>query len=650
MEEAELIKVAFQGTEMCLRLAGTSLKEALKFLKFLLMIAPNAYRWHQESMEKAMKNAITKAEYEIITARKEVIAGSIDLNKFLKVYAAEERTMLSIPDGSAELFSELASKNKLAYALMPDLDLSDGMFQIMVPNSQADIYKSVIEMLINTELKNNEIKTEELTKELNETEKEIVKYNSKKTKMEKSGTNETEPEKYAEVVDKLEELELAKAQIEEELEDIKENYSKVISYEEYVNTNPQAVNHANMFCSMMDEGIALEKFQTLNEFMVYSEKSDLLKEIPFEKSVENVAALVNTDKEVYITSKLNPNNYIRGFAYQKEKESGEPFVCSEYEVMVNGEKQTCGVFSHGEYLHYSDGKSKNTSSAGESHWQDMKDEMQKKTGIGNDVVVFTSKEDYEKFVNSYKPGIEKGNEYLVNPDIPLAAVRKDKVRETGETFNRYTLIVDGEDTKIKADIKKGMTENEKSALIRVMKNEIKKLNPNADLTGKWQCIKGEENFNEYTKLAKVNIPSDKEELVKEFKAAFGEKVSEEVKDQMTKLEKAEKNIVILPQDNMYIWRDENEQPEMYTLFSDDRRFSITIPAEAVKIDEDKNRIVILKEGETLEAKDKNSHKLTPVRNQKDMDAFIKNKDAFKQAGKSVNIGKEMNAHAARLST
>ena len=34
-DEAEIIKVAFQGSEMCLRTCGTAVKEALKFLKFL---------------------------------------------------------------------------------------------------------------------------------------------------------------------------------------------------------------------------------------------------------------------------------------------------------------------------------------------------------------------------------------------------------------------------------------------------------------------------------------------------------------------------------------------------------------------------------------------------------------------------------------
>jgi len=384
---------------------------------------------------------------------------------------------------------------------------------------------------------------------------------------------------------------------------------------------------------------------------VYSEKADLLKETDFEKAVESVAALVDTNKEVFITSKLNPNNYIKGVAYQKVNENGEPFVCSEYEVTAGGEKQKSEVFSHGEFLHYSDGKSKNSSNEGANHWQDMKDEMLKKTGIGSSVLVFSDKESYEKFVNSYKPGMEKGNEYLVNPDVSLAAVRKDKVRENGQTFNRYTLIVDGEDTKIKADIKKGMTEAEREAFIRVMKNEMKKLNPEADLNGKWQCIKGEEKFIEYTKLAKLHIPSDKEELIKDFKAVFGEKISEEVKEQMTKPEKAEKNIVILPPENMFIWRDDKEQPQTYTLFSNDRNYSITIPAEQVKLDEDKNRIVILSEGESLTAQDKNSHKLTAVKNQKDMDAFINNKDVFRSTNKPVNTHKEMNIrNEAKLST
>lgn len=617
-EEVELIRVAFQGTEMLLRIAGAGLKEALKFLKFLVTAGPNCYRWWNETAERAIKKKLAQAEYELIKEKKEVIAGSMDLNKFMRVYDSEERTMLAIPDASAGLFAELAKKNNLTYALLPDLNLSDGMFQTMVPCSQADIYKALLESMIKEEQKNMKKRLDTLETELKQVEEQKALILNEKKEMEADERNETEPEKYQELLDKLEELELTKDQLETEIEETGRLYSSEITYEDYMKTNSFAFEHADLFSEMMDEGIEPQKISTLSEFLTPSrEKAVTGQPETFEKAISGVAKTVDTGKEVVITDAEHPENYICGTAYTKERDNGDPFVCSTYEVFKDNIKQKCDEFKHGEFTHYSDGKAANSSQEGTDHWENMKQEMREKSGLSDKVLVFDSVKAYEAFKN--KDEIIKGTEYCISPE-PSLAVRRDRAA-SGE--NRYMVLINGEETKLSFMITKATTEGEKQGYVNVINKEIEKINPDVDLKQEWQHISGSEEYKNFVPIAKKKTLG-KEELKEAFEQALGQE-AESVKETLQMQEEAPKNILVLPAESLML--KENE-PDMYYVYSKNMEYEIKIPRDQVKADSSRNRIVLLQEGETLTAAARNKNQSYPVGNQKDMEDFRKNTGVF----------------------
>lgn len=632
-EETDLIRVAFEGTDMFLRLAGAGAKEALKFLKFLVTIIPNSYRWWQETADRSLRKKLTKAEYETIKARKKVAEGSMDLNKFMKAFSAEERTILNIPDSSAKNFADQAAKNHLTYAVLPDLNSADGMYQIMVPNPQADIYKLIIERMINEELQRNEDRIKELEKELKQIEQDRASLNSEKKGMEAEGKQETEPERYQQLQEKIEELDLTKTQITEEIKKIEKQYSGVITYEDYMKTNPFAINHADMYAEMMDEGIEPQQITKLSDFLVCTRKNFSQGRMEtFDRAVTDVAKLVDTGKEVVITDATHPENYIQALAYVKENENGEPFVCSEYTVYNNGLKQKCSEFSHGEFLHYSDGKSLNKTDVGDKHWINMKAEMQEKTEFGNQILVFDGMEAYEAFAKKNKAGIVKGTEYLVNPDVPGFAVRRD---ENGGA-SRYVLMEYGTETKIAFDIDKMTTGEQVQAYIRTIHNEIKKQKPDADLKQDWMLLKGETEYQNFAGIAKKNNV-DKEELQEQCKQALGNE-AEPVRKIMSEQEKPNMNILILPYEHMLVTEKERDNPNTYLLFSSDMNYEIKIPAEQVKVDKEGNRIVVLNEGESLKAVERNGNRIHLVQNQHDLDDFTQNRDVFAKQDRTYQKG------------
>lgn len=630
-EETELIRVAFQGTDMFLRLAGAGVKEGLKFLKFLLTAAPNTYRWWQETADKALKKKLTKAEYKIIKNKQKVVSGSMDLNKFMKVFGSEERTLLQIPYDSARNFADLAEKNNLTYAVMPDLNPVDGMFQIMVPNQQADIYKLILESMIKEEIKRNEETVKELRNELQTVEKERAACVRERKAMESDGRTETEPEKYQELIDRIDELNLTREQITDEIEKVSHLHSGEITYEDYMKTNPFAINHTDMYAEMLDEGIEPQQITKLEDFLVFIQKNKNVngQEVSFENAVTDVAKLVDTGKEIVITDADHPENYIRASSYVKEYENGEPFVCSEYNVYYNGLKQKCNEFKHGEFLHFSDGKSVNKSDAGNEHWINMKKEMQEKSGLGSEVLVFNSLKEYEIFANKSKEGIVKGTEYFVSQDVPNIAIRRD---ELGTTANRYILLKNGEETKLVYDITKDTTPEIKEGYIRTINNEVRRENPEADLSHDWMFISGEAEFNNFAQIAKKKT-MDKEELKREFEQAVG-KEAEPIKETLKVQEEISGNVLILPQENLMVQENEREHPDTYFVYSGDMNYQIEIPVDKVKVDSLQNRIVILKEGESLEATERNGTRTYPVTCQKDMNAFLQNTEVFAKSSRS----------------
>lgn len=273
-EEAEIVKVAVEGTEIYLRLAGTTIKDALKFLKFILSGVGGITKYiagrEDRELDRALK--LYKAEeaklaIETIKARKNLAAGSMEIKEFVKMFSAEERTILQIPDASMERFRQLAEKNGLTYSMLQDLDYSDGYVQVLVPSSQADIWKSIEEQLQKEEIERNKAEKENCQKEMAATAKEKAEYIAEKKRMEREGTDKTDPEHYNDVISSIKIMENKEKSLKERLDKLEGNITGEITLEDYMKTNPQAFDHTDLFREMSENGIEPKGCEKVSEFM-----------------------------------------------------------------------------------------------------------------------------------------------------------------------------------------------------------------------------------------------------------------------------------------------------------------------------------------------------------------------------------------------
>ena len=267
-DEAEIIKVAFQGSEMCLRTCGTATKEALKFLKFLVCVIPNIFRWNHESKEKKFRKKITKAEWKEIKRQKMKLKdGEVSLDKLMERYKNTELTLLSIPESSAERFAGLAKKYDLSYSILPDLNVEDGVFQVMVPAVQADLYNTILQTLVKEEQQEKEVTAAYVKEEIRRTKEEKAEAAAEKKKMEQEGTDKENPERYKDVCGTIDACDRKIADFEQELETLGQTESKEITYEDYMNTNRQAFDHQDLFMDLEDQGVALAGTERVSGFV-----------------------------------------------------------------------------------------------------------------------------------------------------------------------------------------------------------------------------------------------------------------------------------------------------------------------------------------------------------------------------------------------
>lgn len=117
----------------------------------------------------------------------------------------------------------------------------------------------------------------------------------------------------------------------------------------------------------------------------------------------------------------NPADHIEISSELRNGEKG-PYKITVFDAYKDGEKQKCEEFPHGEFrrCHTCDGN--NTSEAGESHWENIINEVQRKCDFG-DVMVFGSVEEYQKFIKDPKkntPSEPEVNDAQGEPIIPVA--------------------------------------------------------------------------------------------------------------------------------------------------------------------------------------------------------------------------------------
>ena len=106
-------------------------------------------------------------------------------------------------------------------------------------------------------------------------------------------------------------------------------------------------------------------------------------------------------KVYYACDKHNPKNYMEISSTIKSR-NDRKFINTEFKVFNNGVQQKCDEFSHGKFTHYSRADGSNSSDYGVEHWNNIRDEMRKKGGFGDDMIVFSDLKSYQEFVETGK--------------------------------------------------------------------------------------------------------------------------------------------------------------------------------------------------------------------------------------------------------
>ena len=663
-DEAEIIKVAFQGSEMCLRTCGTAVKEALKFLKFLVCAGPNVYRWNQKAMEEHYRKEKNKAEWKEIKRQKSKLAeGELSLSKLMERYKNSELTLLSIPDSSSERFASLAVRHKLSYSLLPDLNAGDGVFQVMVPVVQADLYNAILQSLVEEEKQEKEVTASYLKEEIRHTKEDKIKAVAEKKQMEKEGTDKKDPEHYKEVCGTVDACDRRIAELGEELETLGHMESKEITYEDYMNTNQQAMNHQDLFMDLKEQGVALAGTERVSGFVKMPGREESVESqsqnrqtgraISFEEAVTNVTARKEIKEPAIVCDQLHPENYMEVTARLENMED-RSYINTEFKVFHNGEEQHCDEFSHGKFTHYSDRNAKNSSPAGDEHWENMQKEMKEKGGFGDQLLLFESKEEYNRFLQrKAKPpeaSILPGDQYLTNPSMPNLGIRRDKVLDEHGTVtaHRYTLMKDGLDTKVTLDLGNTTPEESRLLFLRHVNEEIRREYPEADVKEAWMVLGDEEDFNIYQESVKKNVRSDKENLKEEFQSALVEN-GEPLKQQMNResriqaeQEKKQTVLKVPSQSILTLKRNKKGNPtDDVLLYSADLSYSIKIEKKGVhkiKKDMDGTSLILLEEGESLKVIDRSSKReIGSITTQGDLSDFLENRGKYLAKRKQDSI-------------
>ncbi|MBQ4530171.1 MAG: hypothetical protein IJA36_06115 [Lachnospiraceae bacterium] len=594
MEEVELIKVAFQGTEMFLRLSGATIKDALKFLKFLVTVIPNYNRWAVNRDNERMRKEMTKAEYDLIKARQKIHIGGMKYEEFIRLYGAEERTIINISDTSADRFYDMAKQHKLTYTLMPDLNLTDGVFQIMVPAAQADIYKVIIDKIAEEELKFNESKISELELEIESLKKEKVQYEGIIENLSQEGKKDSEEYKQAEK--NLQDCENKIKEKEKEIAGIKNRNTGEITYEDYMQTNSFAFNHQELFNEMMNQGVELHAFGLSDSIFSVLKGSETVKTEKTDEALTSITAMkdiLDTDKKIVLCDLSNPENHIEASTATKEYDD-RTYICTTYEVYANGEKQRCEEFSHGEFTHYSDIQGKNSGNDGEQHWENMKKEMKDKGKLHDEVMLFSSVSKYEAFLKEREG---ENSIYLANPNISEITLRFDK-----QPDNSYkcTVLSENKETSITYSVKQNMTVSDLAPFIKSVNKMIKRYSDVAE--DEWVILNSKNEYEQYLSVLDKNSPSSSE-AEKEINAKLPE-----VKELLAKESQAEtqrtKRIIAIPRDNVLILPEMEGVQFDCTIYSNNRGYHAELPYNKVKAGVDDSLLLILEEGEEVVIKER----------------------------------------------
>lgn len=376
-----------------LKLSEKSLEALLKLLKFLM-----------ERNERVVNNNLKKEQLKSIKDQKEKQKAIDYLNK-TRGYARMKQMLKSgeklIPVGTSlspreqKRFNHYAKISGLTYSSISDKrvaekiklireDLKELEAKIEIENAKGGFDISKLS-------EQDRLKYENLTKELE--------------KLEEKRANRI-------LIVRDKDLELVKditdrMNMDIRFEDIETEISTMKEKENLTREDEQRIKELEKEKSDLEYS-SFENFNEKSNDKVLAEAMGEVthESIDFDKALLKVTGRVN-EKPCIVCERTNPSNYIEVSSTQEVSDEGKSYINTEYKVYNQGKQQKCDEFKHGKFSHYSDSKGRNSSYSGSKHWDNMKKEMQQKSGFTNDLLLFKHKEDYEKYVEQYKKVVEK---------------------------------------------------------------------------------------------------------------------------------------------------------------------------------------------------------------------------------------------------
>ena len=177
-------------------------------------------------------------------------------------------------------------------------------------------------------------------------------------------------------------------------------------------------------------------------------------EMNFEQALCRVTDRKYAKSSCFVCDRSDPDNYMEVSSIREKSPKGKSFISTEYKVFHQGVEQKSEEFSNGKFTHYTNRKGKNTSSYSQKHWENMKVEIKEKGGFSNDVLIFSNKEDYLKYKNSFEQ--TKDGMQLKEETISMEA--------EGRNYKDYAGIVN----QLKSQLQnKGYTLNAQNEICRM---------------------------------------------------------------------------------------------------------------------------------------------------------------------------------------
>lgn len=143
----------------------------------------------------------------------------------------------------------------------------------------------------------------------------------------------------------------------------------------------------------------------------------------------------DTDNSMIVCDMMHPENYIKVSAKEEVAADGNTYTATYYNVYKNDVAQKCDEFSHGKFRRDTNNRGDNTSKYGKIHWENIQDEMRKKSDIGERIAIFSNESDFAK----YKESVIKERNELINKEKEQGNYKNynDKIDELKEELNKF---------------------------------------------------------------------------------------------------------------------------------------------------------------------------------------------------------------------